>query len=314
MRIENLNKILKPASAALFSLPLIIGMFLCVFFFGMPPAAFAQECTGYVDPTGPVDECGILVMLGNEKIPSEKRSGIITSIIKKRGVYFALTEDLVQRLKNAGADEDLIVAIGVQSAKLQKENPVFYNSYLGKKYFDIGNKYRGMEEKASQLAIQTRLQKNEEEAKKYEDEARKSDEEANINADKAVGYFKLASELEPDKVVHLNNIAGAYSIAKKYDEAIDYYTRVLNIDQSAQTFINRGITYEKKGRAQAKTEDRKIYDDKAIEDYTRALSINPKNTSALKLRSIVYQAWGRKDDAAADLKSIDDIKNGRSIQ
>lgn len=315
MRIRKLKNILEPSSP-LFTLLLITGIFICLS--GAWQTAFAQECTGFVDPSAPVDECGILVMLDNEKIPPEKRSGIITGIIKKRGVYFAQTEDLVQRFKNAGADEDLIAAIGVQSAKLQKENPVFYNSYLGKKYYNLGKKYREAEQKASQLAVQARLQKNDNDAQKYEEEARKNDEEAIINADKSASYFKLVSELEPDKTIHLNNIAGAYTIAKKFDEAIDYYSQVIRIDPSAQTYINRGIAYEGKAKPLPR-DSKKLYDDKAIDDYTEALSRVPKDypnamIPVLRYRASVYQAWGRKEEAEADLKRIDDIKNGRSVQ
>ena len=43
--------------------------------------------------------------------------------------------------------------------------------------------------------------------------------------------------------------------------------------------------------------------DKALADVGRSLSVFPKDASALNVRASIYEAMGRKDDAATDFRT-----------
>src|SRR3990172_8362478 len=56
-----------------------------------------------------------------------------------------------------------------------------------------------------------------------------------------------------------------YAINKKYDEAIEAYTKAIALDPNyAQAYTNRGVAYYNKGQY-----------DRAIEDYNRAIALDP---------------------------------------
>jgi tetratricopeptide (TPR) repeat protein len=298
---------------------IITGLFIFVFVF--PVSVFGQTAgqlncpplvTGGAIPTSQdIDVCLILQSLQREAFPLPKRNQILTGVVQKRSIKFILTDDEEQLFRDAGASDALIEAIRKESAKLEKT--AFGYNYLGNKYLALGRKYRALEEQFSRAARDSRAQKNETEAIRNEEEARKNNDEAVRNLERAASYFKLASEVEPDNLIAVNNIGVTYVEAKRYDDALVYFSRVIEREPTPSRYINRGTVYERKGQSipVSNMEERRAAFDRAIADYTSALSIDPTNTTALKNRAEVHKFWGRKQEYEADMKRLDDIRNGR---
>jgi tetratricopeptide (TPR) repeat protein len=260
----------------------VIGVF--IFIFSMSQDIYAQQnCPplttgGAIPASQDIDVCLILQSLQRETFPIEKRNQLLIGVVQKRGIKFVQTEDEIQLFKGAGASDALIAAISKESAKLEKTS--FGYEYLGRKYLDLGRRHRALEEKFSRAARESRQQNNTEEAVKNEEEARKNSEEAVRNLDKAASY----------------------DVAKKYDDAIVYFSQVIDKEPTASRYVNRGTIYEKKAQSipSDRREERKATFDKAIEDYTKALFVDPTNTSALKYRADVYKFWGQNEKALED--------------
>lgn len=288
--------------------PIVVLTVLCVCLSGVCQKTYGQIPIE-VDRELTVDF--FLEILNRNVGTIEQRNQALLKRVRTRPLKFILIEDDEQRLTDAGASTLLLDTIRKESAKLEKT--AFGYDYLGRKYLALGRKHRALEEQFSRAARESRMQKNEEEAIKNEEEARKNNEQAILNLDRAVSYFKQASEIEPDNLVPVSNIGVAYDVARKYDEALMYFSRVIEREPLPSRYINRGIIYEKKGLSipTSNMPERKAAFDKAIADYTSALAIDPTNTTALKQRADVYKFWNRKEEEAADRKRLDDIRNGR---
>ncbi len=74
-----------------------------------------------------------------------------------------------------------------------------------------------------------------------------------------------------------NMRAIAYSELKKYDEAINDFTKCIEIKQIPEAYYNRGAAYFAKG-------DFKV----ALEDFTQCLKLSPDNIKALYKRALCY--------------------------
>ncbi|MEQ8472518.1 MAG: tetratricopeptide repeat protein [Marinoscillum sp.] len=81
---------------------------------------------------------------------------------------------------------------------------------------------------------------------------------------------------------------------KQYKVAIDFYTKVLNIDQSfARAYNNRGVAYMESDHAY-----------EAIQDYNMAIAIDQDYIGALFNRAYAYEDVGRLEDALADVETV----------
>jgi tetratricopeptide (TPR) repeat protein len=121
---------------------------------------------------------------------------------------------------------------------------------------------------------------------------------ASADYQKAVDDYSEAIKLNPDPTTHGFNYffrGQAYSQLGNYKAAIQDYnkaSKTTNQVQSDELFVNRGFAYLK---VNAYLE--------GIEDYTRAIEINPGNALSYKNRAFAYNALGRKDQAIEDYRS-----------
>jgi len=91
----------------------------------------------------------------------------------------------------------------------------------------------------------------------------------------------------------LNNLKGDYKKAiDSFDQGIELSGSSVNL----QLYINRGVS-------NMQTES---YED-AIQDYTDALEVNPRNASALNYRAFAYYRLGMYEEAIADYNQAVDL-------
>ena len=125
--------------------------------------------------------------------------------------------------------------------------------------------------------------------------------------DKAIADYSKAIELDPKNAWALSNRANIYSQLKQWDKAIADYTKAIELDpKNAWAVFNRANIYqptEAMGQGHRRllqshrtgTEEcvgsrqsGRIFTaslkqwDKAIDDYTKAIELDPKNSWALK--------------------------------
>ena len=83
----------------------------------------------------------------------------------------------------------------------------------------------------------------------------------------------------------------AYHVAKEYQDAINAYTRAIELDPKDATvpYTNRGAAYADLGNH-----------NQAIADYNRAIELTPKNVKAYYNRGIAYFELGNHNQAIAD--------------
>ncbi|KAI5284972.1 hypothetical protein KEM54_000918 [Ascosphaera aggregata] len=129
--------------------------------------------------------------------------------------------------------------------------------------------------------------------------------------DHAIKHLKLALGLDPDskdtvtmlrmvqRLLRLKDEGNAAFKAKKYTEAIDIYTRALQVDPknkdiNSKLLRNRGVSYLNLNKY-----------DEAIADCTEALSLDPGYVRAKRTRA---KATGQKGDWEAAVKELKAIK------
>lgn len=89
---------------------------------------------------------------------------------------------------------------------------------------------------------------------------------ASTDADERLRNFEKASELEPDNIDVIVNLANAKDEAGDYDAAIEGYNKALEIEpKNALIYNNRGFSYFHKQEFE-----------KALNDYDKALMLSPK--------------------------------------
>jgi len=97
-----------------------------------------------------------------------------------------------------------------------------------------------------------------------------------------------------------------------FDMAIDDYTKALAKNPNlSQAFSQRGVAYERKGKldqsmanvTRGKAYAKKAEYDMAIDEYTRAIKINPDNGDVYYRRGKVYAVMDKHDEAINDFTS-----------
>jgi tetratricopeptide (TPR) repeat protein len=86
-----------------------------------------------------------------------------------------------------------------------------------------------------------------------------------------------------------------------YDTAIEFFTKAiesgeLSVEHQSIVYFNRAVTWDKKGEY-----------DKAIDDYTSTIAIDPKNIYAYDNRGIANYKNGDYDGAIVDYSKIIEI-------
>ncbi|KAL1961291.1 hypothetical protein VTO42DRAFT_19 [Malbranchea cinnamomea] len=128
--------------------------------------------------------------------------------------------------------------------------------------------------------------------------------------DQAINHFRRVLSLDPDathavkylrmvqKLLRTKDEGNAAFKARKYREAIEIYTRGLEIDPSNRDINSKLL----QNRAQAYS-NLKEYE-KAIEDCTKALEFDPTYIKARRTRAKAYGGAGNWDEAVRELKNI----------
>lgn len=119
--------------------------------------------------------------------------------------------------------------------------------------------------------------------------------------DAGIAQLNRSLQLHPGDGNTLEGRALCYQHLRQYDRAIADYTAALNgkPEFRARVYMRRGTVYQSKGN-----------DAKAIEDYSAALKLDPKDRNALLQRASCHQALGSYSDALADYATM--LKNNPS--
>lgn len=105
--------------------------------------------------------------------------------------------------------------------------------------------------------------------------------------------FKKILEIHPDQVDALNLLGIINAQSKKFEIAITYITRAININsKNASSYYNRGLALQELGKIE-----------EALLDFKEALSLNPKYTNAHNSEGNAYLDMKEIDSAIASYKS-----------
>ncbi len=119
------------------------------------------------------------------------------------------------------------------------------------------------------------------------------------NYEKAIEYYEKSLEFNPNiDLVHLNK-ADAYYQLKKYDTALDCYTTYINKTNKLDDYIYFRLAYcnRKQGN-----------NDKALEYYTKAIELNPNDSSSYNNRALIYEDKEEFNLALKDFDKAIEIK------
>lgn len=139
--------------------------------------------------------------------------------------------------------------------------------------------------------------------------------------DQALKHFKRALSLDPDssqiikflrmvqKLLRIKDEGNAAFKARKYREAIDLYTKGLEVDPNNKDINSKLL----QNRAQAHININEY--DKAIKDCTSALEFDPSYIKARRVRAKANGGAGNWDEALKELKDIaESSPNEKGIQ
>jgi DnaJ family protein C protein 7 len=136
--------------------------------------------------------------------------------------------------------------------------------------------------------------------------------------EQAIKHFKGALSLDPDsskalkylrmvqRLLRTKDEGNAAFKAKRYQEAIDLYTKGLDIDPNNKDINSKLL----QNRAQAYIN--LSHFDKAIDDCTRALQLDPTYTKAKRVRAKAYGGLENWEEAVREYKSIAENHPGES--
>lgn len=128
--------------------------------------------------------------------------------------------------------------------------------------------------------------------------------------EQAIKHFKRALSLDPDsretvrylrmvqKLLRAKEDGNAAFKARRYREAINLYTAGLSIDPTNKDINSKLL--QNRAQAHANLNEH----EKAIEDCTKALELDPMYTKAKRVRAKAYGAAGDWEKAVNELKSI----------
>jgi len=121
--------------------------------------------------------------------------------------------------------------------------------------------------------------------------------------DEAISRFDRASEHDPSNALIFVRRAGARFRQGKYADAVKDLTTALNIAKNDADYVTRGLAYRQMGEL-----------DKAMADFSDAISLNPKNAAAFAHRGEAYLAEYDDTSAKADLdRAIADLTQAVEI-
>ena len=109
-------------------------------------------------------------------------------------------------------------------------------------------------------------------------------------ANRRVGYFTKALELNPNLVEAYEKRAFHYYYQRRYDKAIQDYTRVIELNPDAAE------AYRMRGSSHLKNEELQL----AIDNLSRAIELDPSVASAYGFRAEAYRLTGMATEAVRD--------------
>lgn len=113
------------------------------------------------------------------------------------------------------------------------------------------------------------------------------------NTEKAVADYTEAIALDPKDESNFINRAAAYLNQKKFDEAIADYGKALELKPKTATHQQRAVAWKMAGKPE-----------KAVEDFTAALNINPDDIPSLMGRGFVSFQSGNHKKAIEDFSAV----------
>jgi tetratricopeptide (TPR) repeat protein len=156
--------------------------------------------------------------------------------------------------------------------------------------------------------------------------------------DKAVKEYSEALRLNPKQTWPFENRGTAYLKLKDYDKAIADFTKALELKPTRAELYNlRGLAHRQKGDITAALDDygnaiklqpnnvialfnRAVAlaqmggkSEQALEDLSKAVSINPKFKEAFFQRAKVYQADKRYEEAIKDFSKVTELDPGYAL-
>lgn len=133
---------------------------------------------------------------------------------------------------------------------------------------------------------------------------------------KKIDYFTKALQLNPNLVEAYEHRAIHYYFQRQFHKAIHDYTRVIELEpHRPNAYFMRGLTYLKMGHPQGlmaeigrfishllerEPSEPSALLDRALDDFGRALELDPHLADAYSYRAQVYRLKGMTDEAIAD--------------
>ena len=109
----------------------------------------------------------------------------------------------------------------------------------------------------------------------------------------AVVNYRLCIESHPQTEEYWNNLGKALLNIGRYQEAIEAFDVVIKNRRWPDAFFHRGLAHSSLGQL-----------NDALNDFTEAVSINPKYREASNEKAHVLEALGRKDEALNEYKKV----------
>ena len=120
------------------------------------------------------------------------------------------------------------------------------------------------------------------------------DGEKYIDPKKAIEYLTKAIKLQSDYAETYVNRGIAYEKLGQYQLAIEDYNQAIHLQ------MDLAVAYNNRGNAYGKIDQRQH----AIEDYNEAIRLQPDDTSAYYNRAVVYSDLGQKQRAIEDYNTV----------
>ncbi len=110
--------------------------------------------------------------------------------------------------------------------------------------------------------------------------------------DLAIGDYSRCIELEPDNPVYRSCRAMEYAEIREFKAALLDFDKIIANDPEFNVFQNRGIVYFMMGDKE-----------KTLEDYTRAIEMDPQRPGPHWNRASLYEQLGRIEEAIIDYEN-----------
>ncbi|MCY7346573.1 MAG: tetratricopeptide repeat protein [Pyrinomonadaceae bacterium] len=251
----------------------------------------------------------------------------IVGDVRSRGVDFFLTQEVIARLRKAGATDEILGVINLLiSTKDCRERIERFSKILqvdsknAQAFFERGKGYKscGMAQGLRYYELDAdKVKKFIDQSKKFLDQAKNDFDEAielepklsdkiaphylfigEIN--ESIPELTKAIELDPELYDGYVARADVFKNKKDYDKAIIDYNKAIEMRPNFATpHTNRGLCYFYK----------QDYDS-ALKDFNKVIEVAPSFPNNYRRRADLYDKVGKKDLAQQDRKKANEIERG----